>query len=287
MATRAQKIRLSVFAVVTAVLLMTVLTVFAGLRFWEQRSTYHVDFAGTVLGLEIGAPVLVNGLRVGSVKSMELAPDIRSVRVGVEVDAAAPVRGDTKAFLVYQGITGLKIIDLRDGTSAAAPLASGSAIPPGLGSLDRLEARADQIVGQSTRLMDNLVELTDPKRFAGVEQIVAHAMVTAEALARTSRELDALVRENRIAARESLAAVTQAATSVSDLLDNQLAHLAGEAGVLVGDLRGAVRANQLEVRAALGDLRQASRSFKELARELRQRPSRLLFSRAAEDRKLP
>jgi phospholipid/cholesterol/gamma-HCH transport system substrate-binding protein len=287
MATRAQKIRLSVFAVVTAVLLMTVLTVFAGLRFWEQRSSYHVDFAGTVLGLEIGAPVLVNGLRVGSVKSMDLAPDIRSVRVGIEVDASAPVRGDTRAFLVFQGITGLKIIDLRGGTSAAAQMESGSRIPPGLGSLDRLEARADQIVDQSTRLMDNLVALTDPTRFAGVEKIVAHATVTAETLARTSQELDALVRENRIAARESFAAITQAASSASGLLDNQVAHLAGEAGVLVGDLRGAVRANQIAVRAALGDLTQASRSFKELARELRQRPSRLLFSKAAEDRKLP
>lgn len=288
MASRAQKIRLTAFAVVTALLVITVLVVFAGIHFWEERTDYRVDFEGTVLGLEIGAPVLVNGLRVGSVKSMELAPaDIRNVRVGIEVDANAPVCGDTRAFLVFQGITGLKIIDLRGGTSAAARLPAGSTIAAGLGSLDRLEAKADRIVDRSTRLMDNLVELTDPRRFAGVERIVAQAIVTADALTRTTRELDALVRETRIAARESFAAVSHAANSLSDLLDNQLAQLAGDAGTLVGDLRGAVRANQIEVRAALGDLRQASRSFKELARELRQRPSRLLFSKASEDRKLP
>jgi phospholipid/cholesterol/gamma-HCH transport system substrate-binding protein len=288
MASRAQKIRLSVFAVVSAVLLVTVLAVFAGVRFWEKRAGYRVDFEGTVLGLEIGAPVLVNGMRVGAVKSIELSPaNIRSVRVGIEVDAAAPVRRDTRAFLVFQGITGLKIIDLRDGTSAAAPLAPGSAIPPGAGSLDRLEAKADQMVDKSARLLDNLIEVTDPKKFAGVEQILAQAKVSAESLARTSQELDALVRENRVVVRESLGAVGHAAQSLSDLLDDQLAPLAGEAGVLVGDVRSAVRANQIEVRQALGDLRQASRTFKELARELRQQPSRLLFSKAPEDRVLP
>jgi hypothetical protein len=35
------------------------------------------------------------------------------------------------------------------------------------------------------------------------------------------------------------------------------------------------------------DLRQASRSFKELARDVRQKPSRLLFSTTPSERKLP
>ena len=39
--------------------------------------------------------------------------------------------------------------------------------------------------------------------------------------------------------------------------------------------------------ARIADLRQASRNFKELAREVRQRPSRLLYSSPAPERKLP
>ena len=52
-------------------------------------------------------------------------------------------------------------------------------------------------------------------------------------------------------------------------------------------LRGVVRDNGAYLRSSMFDLRQASRSFKELAREVRQRPSRLLFSNSPGERKLP
>ena len=52
--------------------------------------------------------------------------------------------------------------------------------------------------------------------------------------------------------------------------------------------KGLVHDNEGIVHAAVVDLRQASRSFKELAREVRQRPSRLLFFGGSQgDRKLP
>ena len=48
-----------------------------------------------------------------------------------------------------------------------------------------------------------------------------------------------------------------------------------------------ITANEGPLRAAVFDLRQASRSFKELARDVREQPSRLLFSDAPGERKLP
>jgi hypothetical protein len=48
-----------------------------------------------------------------------------------------------------------------------------------------------------------------------------------------------------------------------------------------------VRGNEGQLRSAVFDLRQASRNFKELSRDLKQKPSRILFSDSASERKLP
>ena len=52
-------------------------------------------------------------------------------------------------------------------------------------------------------------------------------------------------------------------------------------------MKGLVHNNEGQLRSAVFDLRQASRSFKELAREVRQRPSRLFFGDSQRERKLP
>jgi hypothetical protein len=90
-----------------------------------------------------------------------------------------------------------------------------------------------------------------------------------------------------VALHGTITAVGQAARHASAMFDHDLPKLVSNAGTLVDDLRGVVRANEATVRTAMFDLRQASRNFKDLSRELRQRPSRILFSQAARDRKLP
>lgn len=96
-----------------------------------------------------------------------------------------------------------------------------------------------------------------------------------------------MVQENRLALRGTIAAVGDAARHASDVLDDDLPKVVASAGALVEDLRGVVRSNQNHLRTAMFDLRQASRNFKDLSRDLRQSPSRILFSKAARDRKMP
>ena len=96
-----------------------------------------------------------------------------------------------------------------------------------------------------------------------------------------------MVVENRVALRRSLDAVTGAATSASAVFDQRIGGLVDNASALISDVRGVVHGNEATLQATTADLRQASRSFKELARELRDHPSRILFSRTEPDRKLP
>jgi phospholipid/cholesterol/gamma-HCH transport system substrate-binding protein len=283
MTTKAQRIRVGLFATATLALLGVVLIVFGGLRFWEQADHYRIVFATSVIGLEPGAQVYLNGVKVGTVDALDVdARDLRKVAVAISVKRGTPVHSDTHAVLQYAGITGLQVIDLRDGTSAAEALPPGGEIPAGIAMLDKLQTQAQSIVDQSAELMkraslltDNLVAITDPAKLA------------AQNLAAMSGALKAMVDENRVALRESLVAIRQTVNGASDLLDGQVAQLFVNAGDFVSELKRLVASNEGPLRAAVFDLRQASRSFKELARDVRQKPSRLLFSSTPSERKLP
>jgi phospholipid/cholesterol/gamma-HCH transport system substrate-binding protein len=279
---KSNRIRVGVFAIAIGVLVAIVLVVFAGMRWWAPRDRYHVIVDDSVFGLEAGAQVMLNGIRVGTVDGMATKPDAPGlVDVTIAVKRGLPIRTDTEALLRYVGVTGIKVIDLRGGNAAAPPLPPGSTIRLGETTLDEVTRKGQELLDQSQELMNraqgvmaqtetvvaNVAALTDP-----TGDIVANARITSAKLARTSAALAEMVDENRAVLSRSLASVDRAAASAADL---------------AADLDGVVKANQTQLRSTLADVRDASRSFRDLARELRERPSRLLFSKAPKDRKLP
>jgi phospholipid/cholesterol/gamma-HCH transport system substrate-binding protein len=295
MMTKAGTIRIGLFTVGIAGLLALVLVIFAGLRFWERRDAYHVTFEGSVMGLATGAQVFLNGVRVGAVDEIRIAPeDLGKVDVTIKIAAGTPVHEDTRALLQLAGITGLKVIDLRGGTLSSPRLAPGDQIAQGAALLDKLERQAQGLVDQSSQLMAranqvvaNLVAITDPETFAAVPEILAQARLASANLAQASAGLGAMIAENDTTLRQTIVAIGASASTARALMDGQLSVLLRSAGEAATELKGVVHTNAAVVAAAVTDLRQASRSFKELARELRQRPSRLFFGGAQRDRSLP
>jgi phospholipid/cholesterol/gamma-HCH transport system substrate-binding protein len=64
----------------------------------------------------VGAAVLFNGIRVGEVTELALAPDSpRRVNATISVASTTPVRSDTKVGLEFQGLTGVPVIALEGG----------------------------------------------------------------------------------------------------------------------------------------------------------------------------
>jgi phospholipid/cholesterol/gamma-HCH transport system substrate-binding protein len=291
---RNRRIKVALFGVGAALLVGLVLIVFGGMRFWRDKATYRIVVPDSVWGLERGAAVLHNGIRVGTVERMATAgDDLGKVVVAIEIDAATPVRTDTEAVLRYVGITGLKVVDLRGGSLAAQELPRGGTIRLGETMLDEGARRALEVMRQSDELvaravtvlerteevMTNLVEVTDPESLAAIDAVLANARATSANLARTSETLDAIVEENRVALRSSIASIEDASRGVVQVV--------GSIDAIVADVAGVVSTNETQLQSAVNDIRQATRSFRDLARDLKARPSRLLFSKAAKDRKLP
>ena len=179
------------FVVVGAFVLATIFAVF-GFVFWLHntgglgpRTTYHVQFDGSVPGLMIGAGVLFNGIRVGEVTDLSLAPDSpRRVNATISVATTTPVRADTKVGLEFQGLTGVPVIALEGGTQ----IASSGAVPtlvaePGAGQ-SMTEAARDALRKVDSVLSDNSEPLKDT---------IANLKVFSEGLARNTGKLDGIL----------------------------------------------------------------------------------------------
>ena len=293
MTTRGQRVRSGIFVAIGAALLLIVIVVFGAVRLWRGSDRYVIYFDDTVYGLEDGGAVYFEGVRVGSVDELTITKpgEPGRVRAEIEIDSGTPIRADTQAYLLYAGITGVKEIDLRGGSPAEPLLAHGGTIPVGKTELDKLTDRltdmtevASELLASASRTAANLAKLTEPEATA---EIIANTRRAAANLATASDSLRLMVAENREALRGALTSIDHAAKNASDLLNGKLTSFAARADDLAQHLDRLVRGSSGQLRSTISDLAQASRSFKDLVRDLRQSPSRLLFSRPPPERRLP
>lgn len=69
---KASKTLIGAFVVGAVILIVAGLMVFGGGKFFKKTETFVLFFEGSVKGLSVGAPVLVGGVKIGSVKSINL-----------------------------------------------------------------------------------------------------------------------------------------------------------------------------------------------------------------------
>ena len=91
-------------------------------QFNRSYAEYDVVFVGAVNGLSEGGQVRYLGINVGEVTDLHLdrtQPD--RVIAQIRIDAATPVREDSKAALDFAGLTGVTFIQIKPG-EASSPL---------------------------------------------------------------------------------------------------------------------------------------------------------------------
>ena len=179
------------FVIVGAFVLAAIAAVF-GFVYWLHntgglgpRTTYHVQFEGSVPGLLVGAAVLFNGIRVGEVADLGLAPgNPRGVYATISVASTTPVRADTKVGLEFQGLTGVPVIALEGGI-----LVANSGEVPTLVA----EPGAGQGMSQAARDALRKVDSVLTENSGALKDTIANFKVFSEGLARNTGKLDGIV----------------------------------------------------------------------------------------------
>ena len=103
----ASKTLIGVFVLGALVLAVIALVIFGSGKFFERRITYVMYFDGSVKGLNIGSPVVFRGVKIGSVKDIELKADVKDfklfipVYVQVEPQKVTVMKGSTWTGTVY------------------------------------------------------------------------------------------------------------------------------------------------------------------------------------------
>ena len=283
--------------------LLVLATVLVGGRWFAATESATMRFDSSVYGLQIGAPVVLRGVRVGQVTRIVLAPAgpqglempvtaefDRALLAGV-LGPAAPERGALMPALIRQGLvarlatqsllTGLLYVDLDLDSARAAGLAPAPAadtampaIPTERTQLQTLQAQLQALdlqqighdlaaVAASTREL-----LADPQ----ARQALVHTAEAAQALKalaqRLDRELGPLARAADSTLAESRRALQQLAPAAQ-----QVAAAASQVGGAAAQMGSA--AAQVQGLAAAGtplvaDLRQTATELGRSAATLRE-----------------
>ena len=173
-ATRSQKIRLTVFLIVSTFIVIATLFYLVGASILEVRDEYTVILQGGSGGLETGSQVRLNDIVVGRVESVRLDPeDPAIVRVTVSLEHGTPVTVDTVATPEMANIAGTKRLAMHGGTKDSIRLKPGDQIKAVDSDLTMLTTKVVNISNKIEELLGNLNALTNPDNVNNISNVIA------------------------------------------------------------------------------------------------------------------
>jgi len=278
-----------------AVLIVIVLWLVRGGPQRTYRS-YYAYFGDSVSGLNEDSVVRYKGINVGRVRNMRLDPENpERVRLVLDIAEGTPIKEDTVASLVTQGLTGLAFVELGGGTRDSPPLTP----PPGqpypvikIKPSLPLDQAASTLMTNLNEIASSLKDLTDKESRAAMRKTMVNLAELTAALKQREKELDKLFSstdrtlENTREATEKLPALVSRVTETAAALENMAQQIArtGKSvdSLLAGSQQDVQRfTNQTLSEAGLliAELRQLTERLQRLAQQVEQNPRSLLFGR--------
>ncbi len=100
--------------IISATLIAIFFIIWLGVsKFFSERNFYVTYFDGSVEGLEKGSPVKYLGVEVGTVSSINVAPDGRLIEVVFQIDKKIEVTDELRIKPELMGISGRKFLQLH------------------------------------------------------------------------------------------------------------------------------------------------------------------------------
>ena len=192
MPTKSQKRRLGVFIILIIIMLVALLLIIGTEQFLKEQDIYLISYKDiSVSGLEIGSPVKYLGLGVGTIKDIQIdEQDISRIIIKIAVKSGTPIKKDAYAVIELLGITGLKVIEIRGGSSSADLLKPGEYIQAGGSISEMITGKAEVIMEKIELLINNLNQFSKPENLNKIIDLAENAN-------RTFEGVDLVLRENR------------------------------------------------------------------------------------------
>ena len=301
METKANYVLIGAFTIITAVLLLLFALWAANYSSEKNWQQYQVIFTEPVTGLTEGSAVQYNGIAVGTVETLNLAPkDPRQVVALLKLRADAPVKVDTRAKLSITGLTGVPFIQLTGGSPNAPALATGDRdeIP-----VIRAEASALQnIADTANRLVSRMDEVLSAENVKRINATLEHLESMTGAIADQREDLRALLINARESSEQLSKTLVTTNRAVEDVdrelvdklpglvskLDATLTHLdsaAGGANAILNENRAAISSFANDGLSQLGptlsELRSLVRDLRRISDHLEGSPARYILGRDA------
>ncbi|MGA8277859.1 MAG: MlaD family protein [Rhodanobacteraceae bacterium] len=303
METRAHHILIGAFTIVVFVVAL-------GFVLWLSKSSidqkyvyYDVIFNESVTGLSKGGLVQYNGIKVGEVTRLSLAPDDpRKVIARIRIDGGTPIRKDTRAKLGLLGVTGVAFIQLSGGAPGSPPLLPTQSnpvpvIPSEESALSKLLGSGADIVTSANDVLFRIGELLSKDNVDRFSATLQHLDELTGAVAGQRDALASALKQLADASgqlKSTLNTLDAMATTTNDLMRNNARQVldatqqalenvdkvAKSTNSLIDDNRAAINSfsNQglRQVGPAISDLRATLHSLKQLVDKLAQSNSLLL-----------
>jgi phospholipid/cholesterol/gamma-HCH transport system substrate-binding protein len=288
METKANYVLIGVFTLATAAFLLLFGLWAAKYSSDKDWRYYDVIFNESVTGLTEGGSVQYNGIGVGTVADLRLAPDDpRRVIARVKLRAETPVKLDTRAKLSFTGLTGTAFIQLTGGSPNAQPLRGEDSddVP-----VIRTEASALQNIAETAnRLVARLDQVLSDENIRNINQTLDHIEDATGVLADQRQDLTALIVNARVASEKLSATLDTTHGAIANIdrelvaklpglvakLDstlNRLDSAAGNANQLLAENRAPINAFTQD---GLGQLGPTLEELRVLVRDLRKISQRL------------
>ncbi|MCA9561979.1 MAG: MCE family protein [Myxococcales bacterium] len=285
----------------------------------ERYDPYIAYMYESVGGLEESSEVTYRGVEVGYVGDIELDRDNpQRVRLVLQIREGIPIKEDTEAILVTQGLTGLAHVELTGGSpdSPLLRIRDGEDFPEiqtGPSLLVRLDATATSLVNQLTNTaqylngvaerVEQLLGDNNQRAIANtlrnIEQISADLSRQIGGLDSTIDHLDQIMANAAVASeewpslmprlRQALSATEEAMDSVGvaarDISGtaNDFSRTAEVFEVAVGEMTEGIneftQGTPTQVQSLLAELQLLTQGLQRLTMELEQDPNMLLFGR--------
>jgi phospholipid/cholesterol/gamma-HCH transport system substrate-binding protein len=172
MITKEQKFRLAIFLGVSLVLLIVIFGIFILPKLKTVGDVYCIDFRDmSVNGINEGADVKYQGVRIGKVINLQVNPDdLRSVFIYIRIRKGFPIKMDMRASLQYAGITGLRFVEISGGSTLAKDMEPGEKILPKKG----LGERAEDIVLNVDSVVEAINNVLNPENREKISQTLTN-----------------------------------------------------------------------------------------------------------------